>query len=168
MGFNSAFIRVNTLHALTDLSQLRSPLTDAWADVESNEFWMMWKDGVESYFGKDAKKLSGASTANNELSCLPRTKQKCQSLKHDVRMVWMTVKLCCPWKQIFNKFTFSATRHVQTCENPLISLNVPMFWFFYFLLLISEIMSRRRLKACYVCLQEFTAPVRPSQRHTSN
>jgi len=30
---------------------------------------------------------------------------------------------------MFNKFTFSATRHVQTRENLLIPMNVPMFWF---------------------------------------
>jgi len=30
---------------------------------------------------------------------------------------------------MFNKFTFSFTRHVQTRENLLISLNVPVFWF---------------------------------------
>ena len=44
-------------------------------------------------------------------------------------MLCVMIKFCCPWKQMFNKFTFSPTRHVQTRDNLLISLNAPVFWF---------------------------------------
>jgi len=122
-------------------SQTFNRRSDEWADDESNEFWMMWKHRIESYFGIDAQKRLGASTANIRLSCLPRTNQKCQLLKHYVRLLWMIITFCCSWKQMFNKFTFSATRHVQTRENLLIPLNVPVFWF-DLLLLIPGIMYK--------------------------
>lgn len=97
---------------------------------------MTWKDGVESYFRTDDQKHLGASTANIKLSCLPRTNKECHLLKHATNDTF-----CCPWKQMSNKFTFSVTRHVQIRENLLISLNVPMFWF-DFLLLITGVMYK--------------------------
>ena len=108
-------------------SQTLNRRSEKWADDESNEFWMMLKHGIESYFGIDAQKRVGASTAHIKHSCLPRTNQKCQLLKYYVRMLWRMIKFCCPWKQIFNKLTFSARRHVQTSENLLIPLNMPVF-----------------------------------------
>jgi hypothetical protein len=129
------------LETYWSISQTLNRRSDEWADNKSNEFWMMWKDRLKSYFGIDSQKRLGASTANIKLSCLPRTIQKRQLLKYDVRMLWMTIKFCCPWKQMSNKFTFSVTSHVQTLENLLISLNVALLWF-DFLLLIPGVMYR--------------------------
>jgi len=122
---------------------------------------MMWKDGVNSYFGIDAQKHLGASTANIKLSCLPWTNQKCQLFKHDVRMLWMAIKFCCPWKHMSNKFPFSAPCHVQTRENLLISLNVPEFWF-DFLLLIPGVMYKTIWKLVMFACRMLTDIVRPS------
>ena len=154
--FSVHFMNLETYWSISQTLNRRS---DEWAEDKSNEFWMMWKHGVESYFGVDAQKRLGASTANIKLSWLPRTHQKCQLLKHYVRMLWMMIIFCCPWKQMFSKFTFSVTRHVQTRENLLISLNVPVFWF-DLLLIIPGIMYKTHWKLA--CLQDLTDIVRLS------
>ena len=54
--FSVHFMHLETYWSISQTLNRRS---DDWADDESNEFWKMWKHGIESYFGIDAQKLLG-------------------------------------------------------------------------------------------------------------
>jgi hypothetical protein len=56
-----SFSTLHTLRAIFKHFQIFNRRSGEWADDESNEFWTMWKHGVDFYFGTDAQKHLGAS-----------------------------------------------------------------------------------------------------------